>query len=89
MGKVDRLSITINEEECLAGVESCKHNLYGRVIWPKCSPPLKVDALHDKLHIVWKDLKKCRVTFLGKGFYEFSFSSLDDIQRVCSFGLWS
>lgn len=35
--KRDRLSIVIPEEEYLLGVEACKHNLHGRVIWPKGS----------------------------------------------------
>ncbi|CAI8603008.1 unnamed protein product [Vicia faba] len=38
--KGDRLSITIPEDEYQARVESCKHNLHGRVLWPKCSKPL-------------------------------------------------
>lgn len=49
MVKGGRITITIPEDEYQAGIDSCKHNLHGRVIWPKGSPPLKVDALRDKL----------------------------------------
>jgi hypothetical protein len=50
--KGDRLSIMIPEDEYMVGMETCKHNLHGRVIWPKGSPPLKVDALRCKLQTV-------------------------------------
>ncbi|MCI82180.1 F-box family protein, partial [Trifolium medium] len=54
--KGDRLSIAIPEEEYDVGIETCKHNLHGRVIWPKGSTPLRVDALREKLRTVWKVL---------------------------------
>jgi hypothetical protein len=87
--KGDRLSIMIPEDEYMVGMETCKHNLHGRVIWPKGSPPLKVDALRCKLQTVWKDLGKWGITSLGKGFYEFVFSKLEDVQKVRSAGSWS
>jgi hypothetical protein len=68
---------------------ACKHNLHGRVIWPKGSPPLKVDALRYKLQSVWKDLGKWGITSLGKGFYELVFSKLEDVQKVRSAGAWN
>lgn len=54
--KDDRLSFSIPEEEYLAGIEACKHNLYARVIWPKGLSALTVIALCDKLKILWKGL---------------------------------
>jgi hypothetical protein len=87
--KGDRLSISIPEDEYIVGMGACKHNLHGRVIWPKGSPPLKVDALRSKLQSVWKDLGKWGITSLGKGFYEFVFSKLEDVQKVRSAGAWN
>jgi hypothetical protein len=87
--KGDRLFIAIPEEEYLEGMVTCKHNLHGRVIWPKGSSPLKVDALRNKLLTAWKDLGRWGITSLGKGFYEFVFSSLEDVQKVRSAGSWN
>lgn len=33
---------------------------------------------------MWKDLSKWGILCLGKGFYKFSFSSLEDVKRVRS-----
>ncbi|MCI47086.1 F-box family protein, partial [Trifolium medium] len=71
------------------GIETCKHNLHGRVIWPKGSTPLRVEALREKLRTVWKDLGKWGITSLGKGFYELVFSSLEDAQKVRSIASWN
>lgn len=54
----DIISIFIMEEENLAGLEDCKHNLHGRVIWPKGSTPLTIDALKTKLVPFWKNLSR-------------------------------
>ncbi|WJX39138.1 hypothetical protein P8452_26715 [Trifolium repens] len=42
--KGDRLAIAIPEKDYVAGMEKCKHNLHGRIIWPKGSTPLSVVA---------------------------------------------
>ncbi|MCI36730.1 DUF4283 domain protein, partial [Trifolium medium] len=54
--KGDRLAISIPEEEYLAGMDTCKHNLHGRIIWPKGATPLMVSALKNTLSSLWKDL---------------------------------
>jgi hypothetical protein len=87
--KGDRLAIEIPENFYLAGLEACKHNLHGRVIWPKGSTPLSVGALKDKLSLIWKDLSRWGIISLGKGFYEFTFSSLEDVRRVRSSPSWN
>jgi hypothetical protein len=87
--KGDKLAIPIPDEEYLAGVEACKHNLHGRIIWPKSSTPLTVVALKNKLTHIWKDLSRWGITSLGKGFYEFSFSYLEDVRRVRSVASWN
>jgi hypothetical protein len=87
--KGDRLAIEIPELYYEAGLEACKHNLHGRIIWPKGSTPLSVAALKVKLASIWKDLSKWGVISLGKGFFEFTFSSLEDVRRVRSVSSWN
>jgi hypothetical protein len=77
------------EDEYLAGLSTCKLNLHGRIIWPKGSTPLKVGDVKAKLSPLWKTLGKWGLTSLGKGFYKFSFSSLEDVQSVRSVGSWN
>lgn len=87
--KGDRLAIEIPESIYEAGLEACKHNLHGRILWPKGSTPLSVVALKTKLSHVWKDLSRWGVISLGKGFFEFTFSSLEDVRRVRSAPSWN
>jgi hypothetical protein len=87
--KGDRLAIEIPENYYQVGLEACKHNLHGRVLWPKGSTPLSVGALKDKLALIWKDLSRWGIISLGKGFYEFTFSSLEDVRRVRSSPSWN
>lgn len=81
MVKGVHISIFIPKDEYQVDIDSCKHNLHGRVIYPKGSPRLKVHVLRHKLISTGKDLKKWGVTSLGKDFYKFSFSSLKDLQK--------
>jgi hypothetical protein len=82
--KGDILAIEIPDAAYQAGLDACKHNLHGRILWPKGSSPLSVVALKDKLSIIWKGLSKWGIISLGKGFFEFIFSSLEDVKRVRS-----
>ncbi|KAK2400289.1 hypothetical protein QL285_050002 [Trifolium repens] len=87
--KGDELVIGILEEEYMAGIDACKHNLHGRIIWPKGATPLTVAALKSTLTPLWKDLSTWGVSSLGKGFYEFVFSTLEDVRRVRSIASWN
>jgi hypothetical protein len=58
-------------------------------VWPKGSTPLTVVALKKKLLPLWKDLARWGITSLGKGYYEFCFSSLEDVQRVRYVASWN
>jgi hypothetical protein len=87
--KGDRIAISIPEEEFLAGFDACKHNLHGRIILPKGSSPLTIDSLKSKLSALWKSIGKWGLISLGKGFYEFVFSSLEDMRSVRSVGAWN
>ncbi|WJX12768.1 hypothetical protein P8452_03226 [Trifolium repens] len=87
--KGDRLAIEIPEAAYEAGLEACKHNLHGRILWPKGYTPLSVVALKAKLALIWKDLSRWGVISLGKGYFEFTFSSLEDVRRVRSIPSWN
>ncbi|XP_058783669.1 uncharacterized protein LOC131658389 [Vicia villosa] len=89
--KGDRLAIVIPKDEYQKGVEACKHNLHGRVIWTKGSKPLTVQNLKEKEKLLglWKSLGKWGLTSLGKGYFEFSFSSLEDVRKVRSISSWN
>jgi hypothetical protein len=80
--KGERLAIEIPETAYEAGLVACKHNLHGRILWPKGSTPLSVGALKEKLAQIWKDLSRWGVISLGMGFFEFTFSTLKDVKRV-------
>jgi len=86
--KGDKVSILIPDDEYEKGLDSCKNNLHARIIWQKGSSPLTCVALKEKLKPVWKNLGPWGVSFIGKGFYEFVFSSIEDARRVRSVGSW-
>jgi len=87
--KGDKFLITIPEEEYVAGMDTCKYNLHARVIWPKGAMPLTMLALRNKLSTLWSNLSRWGITSLGKGFYEFTFSCLEDVKRVRSISSWN
>ncbi|MCH93321.1 hypothetical protein A2U01_0014270, partial [Trifolium medium] len=87
--KGDRLAIPIPEEDYMAGIDACKHNLHGRIIWPRGATPLTVADLKIKLSSIWKGLSKWGVSSLGRGYYEFVFSTLEDVRRVRSTASWN
>jgi hypothetical protein len=87
--KGDRVSITIPEDEYVYGMDDCKHNLHARIIYPKGSTPLTVFSLRAKLAAHWKNLGRWGVQNIGKGFFEFTFASLEDLKRVRSIGSWN
>ncbi|GAU35943.1 hypothetical protein TSUD_394910 [Trifolium subterraneum] len=87
--KGDRLAIEIPEVTYQASLEACKHNLHGGILWPKGSSPLSAVALKAKLSKIWKDFSKWGLISLGKGFFEFTFSTLEDVRRVRSIPSWN
>lgn len=77
----------IPDNEYMAGMEACKLNLQGRVYWPKGATSLTLVAIKNKLMPFWKDLSKWGITSIG--YYEFVFSSLEDVNRVRSVSSWN
>jgi hypothetical protein len=79
-------AITIPEDEYEIGMETCKFNLHARIIWPKGSSPLTTYALREKLKAIWKSFGRWGISFIGKGYYELCFSSIEDARRARSLG---
>ncbi|GAU28119.1 hypothetical protein TSUD_295560 [Trifolium subterraneum] len=63
--KGNRLAIEIPYAAYHAGLEACKHNLHGRILWPKGSTPLSVVSVKEKLFFIWKELSKWGIISLG------------------------
>lgn len=80
--KGDALSIKISESEYLAGISECKTRLHGRLILSKGDSPIKVADLRSKLSKKWNPIDSWKMVPLGKGFYEFTFASLEDLRSV-------
>jgi len=52
--KGDRVSISISEDDYMACIDECIHNLHERIIYPKGATPLTVFSLRSKLSGHWK-----------------------------------
>lgn len=88
--KGNELAIKISDQsEYQAGVLECKNILHDRLILSKGDSPLKLIDLRSKLLKIWKPCGSWSMVSLGKGFYEFSLSSLEDQYRIRSFGSWN
>lgn len=87
--KGEEISIKIPKEEYRAGLEGCKNHLHGRLVLSKGDAPIKANDLRLKLSSLWKPLGQWNLIPLGKGYYEFSFSSVEDLCSVHSIGSWN
>ncbi|XP_019447216.1 PREDICTED: uncharacterized protein LOC109350434 [Lupinus angustifolius] len=87
--KGDAVAIKIPEAEYLAGLQRCKLHLHGRIILSKGDTPLKFLDLKSKLSTMWNMIANWNMLSLGKGFYEFSFSTMEDMRKICSIGTWN
>jgi len=70
----------------LAGLKDCKTHLHGRIILSKGDKPLTLLDLTKKLQLVWKAIGSWKAIPLGKGFYKFEFSSLEDMRWALGMG---
>jgi len=53
----------------------------------KKGSPFSLEKLRAKLTVMWKSLGQWGVSSIGRGFYEFTFSSIEDLIRVRSWSL--
>lgn len=85
----DSISIKISEDEYRQGLESYKNNLHGRLLLSKGNVPIKINELRENLMMLWQPIGPWRMVPLGRGFYEFSFSSPEDLRCVWAAGVWN
>jgi hypothetical protein len=82
----DMLSVKITDDVYARGLDFCKTNLRGRLVFNKGDKPLSSKDLADRLQKVWKVKGPWHLTSLGRGFYEFFFNSQDDMKTVWAAG---
>jgi hypothetical protein len=73
--KGDSLSIKISQEDYEKGVDDCKRLLHGRMVTSKGDKPYRTKELFLKLSKLWKLSGHRKLVSLGRGFFEFQFSS--------------
>ncbi|KAK2369982.1 hypothetical protein QL285_083073 [Trifolium repens] len=82
--KGESISIKITEEEYAKGVENWQFNLHGRLILEKGEIAPSCRELYSILSNLWKSISAWRMISLRKGYFEFEFSSSEDL--IC---IWS
>jgi len=87
--KEDIVTAQIDEEDYLQGLEECKNHVYRRIILARGDKAQTHLELCLKLKVLWKDLGDWKAIPIGKGFYEFSFHSLDEMRRALTIGVWN
>ena len=86
--KGDSISIKISENEYTKGVEECKSILYGRLILKKGEKAPISKQLHETLIPLWK-INNWKIAPMGKGFFEFEFSTIEEMRSIWSTGSWN
>jgi len=87
--KGDSLCIKISQVEYEKGYKDCKHNLRGRLYLSKGDKPISASNLHEKLLVLWKPNGNWKIIPLGKGFFDFEFSSIEDLKKIWAAGSWN
>jgi hypothetical protein len=82
----DMLSVKITDDVYTSGLDACKINLRGRLVFSKGDKPLSSKDLAAKLQKLWKVKGPWHLTPLGRGFYEFFFNSQEDMRTVWAAG---
>jgi len=85
MGKFVRVKISRAAYE--AGLPACQTHLHGWLTLHKGDASLTTQALKVKLSNQWPHLQNWSLIPLGKGFFEFNFSSIGEMQKIWSLGM--
>jgi len=78
----ESVSITITQQIYEKGLEICKINLRGRLVLSKGYKPYTTKDIHLKLQKQWKMTGEWSMRPLGRGFFEFTFASDNDVRMV-------
>lgn len=79
--------VRISQAEFENGIADCRFNLHGRITLNKGDTPYTAQALKLKLNNLWPNLRSWHLIPLGRGYYEFGFSSLEDMRRIWALGV--
>jgi len=82
----DEVSIKISPEIYEKGLAVCKRNLGGRLVLNKGDKPYTTKEIQQKLEKQWKTTASWTMLSLGRGYYEFFFTSELDLRTVWSSG---
>jgi hypothetical protein len=82
----DNLSICITEDVYIKGLEKCRHNMHGRLFLNKGDKSYSTKEIIARISKLWKTKGSWEMISLGRGFYEFSFSSSDDLRTSLALG---
>jgi len=52
------------------------------LFFSKGDKPISVGNLHEKLLALWKPAEEWKIIPLGKGFFDFEFSSVEDLKKI-------
>ncbi|KAF1892225.1 hypothetical protein Lal_00036586 [Lupinus albus] len=87
--KGDMVAVKILEDAYQAGLKRCRSHMHGRLVVAKGDQPIKFVDLKSKLMDLWNMVGKWSMISLGRGFYEFTFSSVEDMMSICATGSWN
>jgi len=82
----DSVRVKISRAAYESGLVACRTHLHGRLTLHIGDPAVSTMALKEKLSKQWPQLKNWSLTPLGKGFYEFNFSSIEEMRRIWALG---
>jgi len=78
----DKVHIRISQKVYEAKLEDCQLHLHGRVTLKKGDPTLTARGLKQELDSLWLQLGSWSVTPLSRGYFEFTFQTVEDLKKV-------
>jgi hypothetical protein len=72
----------MTQQEYEKNLKDCQRKLHGRLVLCKGDKPYTSKEVAVKLLKIWKTKHHWRVMSLGRGFYEFTFGSVEDLRTV-------
>ena len=83
----DSVRVKISQAAHESGLAACRSNLNGRLTLHKGDSPLTTQALKVKLSNLWPHLNNWNLIPLGKGFFEFNCSTIEEMRQIRALGV--
>lgn len=87
--KDDYYLVVIEETLYQEQLKRCESSLIGRLVLAKGDKPWQFEDLRSNLQQIWSPSSSWKMSSLRKGYYNFSFSSMADRDRIWDKGTWS